>query len=228
MELRAFVFDIDGTICDFNGILSLEAAHSIRWLRRLGYEVLLASGRGPWDTYYLGVFLGCSRVAVCENGGLLMTSPTDMKLYGDKTLPLEAYEVLSTHFDVRVKPVSARLTEVVLLRTFDPIEGQVILNKMHIPVTINDSKFALHLTKTGISKAFGLSEALKFLGIEPSQAAVIGDSETDVPMFDICGYSAAVANAPHEVKSKANYACKEEIGAGTAEAVSHIMKKLGK
>ena len=228
MDLKAFVFDIDGTICDYNGLLSLEAVHSIRWLKKLGYHVLLASGRGPWDTYYLGVFLGCSKVAVCENGGILMTSPSDMKIFGDKTRCLEAYDLLCKHFDVRVKPVSARLTEVILLRTFDVNEGQRILDDAQIPVTIGDSKFALHLTKKGINKSVGLLEALSFLGVKPSQTAVIGDSETDLPMFEVCTYSAAVGNASQAVKSKASYVCREEIGNGSVEAVSHIMSKFGK
>lgn len=129
MAFKAFVLDIDGTICDYDGVLNLEAVHSIRWLR-VGYEVLLASGRGPWDTFYLEVFLGCTKVAVCENGGVLMTSPTDLKLYADKTASLEAYDLLCRSFeDVRIKSVSARLTEVVLQRTFDPIEGQNVLDK---------------------------------------------------------------------------------------------------
>ncbi len=226
MKLRALVFDIDGTICDYDGLLSLEAVHSIRWLRKRGFQVLLASGRGPWDTFYLGVFIGCSKVAVCENGGVLMTSPTDMKIYGDKTRSLEAYDLLCKHFDVKVKPVSARLTEVVLLRTFDAALGQKILDQNNIPVKVNDSRFALHLTKKGIDKSVSLLEALQFLGVDPKETAVVGDSETDIPMFDVCGYSAAVGNAPDLVKTKANYACKQEIGDGAAEAVSHIVDKL--
>lgn len=228
MKLKAFVFDIDGTICDYDGLLSLEAVHSIRWLRSTGYDAILSSGRGPWDTYYLGVFIGCSKVAICENGGIVMTSPSDMKIFGDKTMGLEAYDLLSKKFDVRVKPVSARLTEVVLLRTFEPSEGQKLLDEHNIPVTINDSKFALHLTKKGIDKSVGLREGLKFLGIKPEEVAVVGDSETDLPMFEMCGYSAAVGNAPDVVKEKADYVCKEEIGNGAVEATSHIVRELGR
>jgi phosphoglycolate phosphatase len=229
LDLRAFVFDIDGTICDYDGILNLEAAHSIRWLRKLGYEVALASGRGPWDTYYLGVFLGCSKLAVCENGGVLMTSPSDLKLYADKYESLVAYDLLCKIFpDVKVKPVSARLTEVVLLRTFAAVEGQKLLDEMNIPVQINDSGFALHLTKKGINKGKTLREGLQTLGLSLSQTAVIGDSDTDIPMFEGCGYSAVVANGSPEAKSKANYVCKQEIGDGASEAVAHILENFGR
>jgi phosphoglycolate phosphatase len=227
LNIRAFVFDIDGTICDFDGLLNLEAVHSMRWLKKLGYTVFLASGRGPWDTYYLGVFIGCTPIAVCENGGVLMTSPSELKIYGDKYLSLQAYDALCKHFpDVRVKPVSARLTEVVLLRTFDVAEGQRVLDENNIPISIYDSKFALHLTKKGLDKSVTLVEAFKKLGIDPKQAVAIGDSETDVPMFQLCGYSAAVGNAPDAVKSKATYACKQEIGDGAAEAVQHFMDQI--
>ncbi|HZW58614.1 MAG TPA: phosphoglycolate phosphatase [Nitrososphaerales archaeon] len=227
MAFKAFVLDIDGTIVDYDGILNLEAVNSIRWLRKLGYEVLLASGRGPWDTYYLGVFIGCTKVAVCENGGVLMTSPSDLKLYTDKTKSLEAYDCLCKNIqDVKVKPVSARLTEVVLLRTFDGREGQKVLDDAAIPVTIHDSKFALHLTRKGIEKSLALGEALRYLGVLPEETIVIGDSETDVPMFRMCGYSLAVSNAPEDVKSEAKHVCTQEIGNGTVEAIAYCAKSL--
>jgi phosphoglycolate phosphatase len=227
MKISCFVFDIDGTICDYEGLLNLEAAHSIRWLRQLGYPVILASGRGPWDTFYLGVFLGCNPVAVCENGGVLMASPSDIKIFGDKGVSLEAYDALCKKMpDVKIKPVSARLTEVVLLRTFEASSGQKILDEEHIKVTVNDSKFALHLTKSGINKGLTLMKALETIGVDPKQVAVVGDSDTDIPMFGVCGYSAAVGNAPDNVKSKASYTCKEEIGDGVVEAISHIVKDV--
>ncbi|MHB8565943.1 MAG: phosphoglycolate phosphatase [Nitrososphaerales archaeon] len=226
MGYKAFVLDIDGTICDYEGVLNLEAAHYIRWLRSLGYEVLLASGRGPWDTFYLGVFLGCTKVAVCENGGVLMTSPSDLKIYSDKTKSLEAYDLLCKNFEVKIKPVSARLTEVVLLRTFDLHKGQEALDEGNVPVIINDSKFAYHLTKKGIDKSLSLSEALKFLGIDPKETVAIGDSETDIPMFELCGYSVAVSNASDYVKSKAKHVTEQEIGDGAVEAIEFCAENL--
>lgn len=52
---------------------------------------------------------------------------------------------------------------------------------------------------------------------------MIGDSETDVSMFQLCGHSAAVRNASDEVKSKAEYVCSEEIGDGVVEAIEHFI-----
>lgn len=226
LAYKAFVLDIDGTICDYDGLLNTEAVHSIRWLRSLGYEVILSSGRGPWDTFYLGVFIGCTKVAVCENGGVLMTGPSDLKIYSDKTPSLTAFDLLSKNFEVKIKPVSARLTEVVLLRTFDLEKGQALIDQARIPVTINDSRFAFHLTKKGINKALALVEGLRFLDVRPEEAIVIGDSETDVPMFESCGYSIAVANASDDIKSKVKYVASQPMGDGVVEAIEYCQEKL--
>lgn len=98
--------------------------------------------------------------------------------------------------------------------------------KTEIPVTIHDSKFALHLTRKGIDKSIALSEGLRYLGLEPKEVIVIGDSDTDVPMFQLCDYSIAVANASDDVKSKAKYVCKQDIGDGVVEAIEHCSKNL--
>ena len=88
------------------------------------------------------------------------------------------------------------------------------------------SKYAYHLNKTGVTKASGLSIALKYINVSPSDTVAIGDSETDIPMFELCGYSVAVANSPQEVKDKANYVAENGLGRGLIEAVQHLAEKF--
>ncbi len=155
-----------------------------------------------------------------------MTSPSDFKIFSDKSKSLEAYDLLSKNFpDVKVKPVSARLTEVVLLRTFDRLAGQKFLDQASLPIDILDSKFAYHLTRRGVTKGASLRIVLEQLQIPAQETVVIGDSETDVSMFQLCGLSAAVGNATDEVKSKATYVCKEEMGLGAVEAIEYFMRE---
>jgi hypothetical protein len=57
-----------------------------------------------------------------------MTSPSDIKLYSDTSKSLQVYDVLSRNFDdVKLKPVSARLAEVVFLRTMTQIKRNTYL-----------------------------------------------------------------------------------------------------
>jgi phosphoglycolate phosphatase (TIGR01487 family) len=228
-SIAIFVVDVDGTLCDYEGVLSMEAAHSLQWLRKLGYEVVLASGRGVWDTYYLAHFLGLTKIVICENGGVVASSPLDITLLSDNSESLRAYELLSKRIEnVKTKIVSPRFTEVVLLRNFDLEEGNKVLREEGVGAYINDSKFAYHIDRLGVDKATGLSYALKVLNLSAEQVVVIGDSKTDVPLFKQSGYSIALGNADEDVRKAASWSSRATVGEGVVEAVEHVASKFFK
>ena len=51
------------------------------------------------------------------------------------------------------------------------------------------------IAPAGMDKAAGVTRALAEVGVNPALAIAFGDSPADVPMFQLCGYSVAVANA---------------------------------
>lgn len=224
MKPRALAVDVDGTITENGGTLNLDAVSALRWMEKLGVKVVLASGRGAWEMYALAVYAGTTRVIVGENGGVVAVSPVDVAMLSDKAASLEAYEVLSRELgDLQIRPVIPRFTEVILERTFDLEKAREILRRHDLPVTINDSKYAYHLTKLGVDKATGLRAALSYLNIPPTDTVAIGDSETDIPMFELCGYSIALANAPQSSKNRANYVSEFGMGRGLVDAVQHVV-----
>jgi len=121
-----------------------------------------------------------------------------------------------------MKPVFTRMTEVVLERTFDTTIAAQMLKESNLPVIISDSKFAYHLNHESINKSVGFNVALELLGIEPKESIAIGDSETDVPLFNVCGYSIAMGNAGDDVKASAKHSVKNNDGNGLVEALDHI------
>jgi phosphoglycolate phosphatase len=123
---------------------------------------------------------------------------------------------------VQEKPVFPRMTEVVMLRTFDIAEGQKILDEHGLPLYLNDSKYAFHINEKGVDKALGLKEALKVLKAEPEEVVSIGDSETDVPMFQVCAHSVALGHADDQVKAMASHVVSGREGAGLIEAIDHV------
>lgn len=177
--------------------------------------------------YALAIYAGTTKVVVTENGGAVAVSPVDIALLSDKSLSIEAYEILSKEIsELKLRPVLPRLTEVILERNFDVEKGRKILEKHGLPVYLNDSKYAYHLTKKGINKATGLKVALRYLNIDPSETIAIGDSETDLPMFDLCAYGIALANAPQSVRDKADHVVEQGTGTGAVAAVQHIAEKF--
>jgi phosphoglycolate phosphatase len=222
--LKVFAVDIDGTLTENGGgMVHLAALAKLRYLEKMGYNVIYVTGRSSIEAYVLAVFGGTTRIAVGENGGVITIAPQDHRLLASKEKCMQGYEVLKKNLHgVKIKPVFPRLTEVVLLRTFDLKEGQKILDEYHLPLYLSDSKYAFHINEKGINKAYGLKEALTVLKVEPNQVVAIGDSETDVPMYGICGCSIALDHADESVKAQADHVVAGREGAGLVEAIDFV------
>jgi len=222
--LKVFAVDIDGTLTENGGgMVHLAALAKLRYLENMGYNVIYVTGRSSIEAYVLAVFGGTTRIAIGENGGAITIAPQKHRLLACKEKCIEGYEVLKKNLDgVEIKPVFPRMTEVVLLRTFDLKEGQKILDEYSLPLYLSDSKYAFHINEKGINKAYGLKEALPVLKVEPNQVVAIGDSETDVSMYDICGCSIALDHADEAVKAQADHVVAGREGAGLVEAIDFV------
>lgn len=224
MVLKALAVDIDGTLTENgNGMVHLGSLAMLRAIEREGCRVIYVTGRASIEAYVLSVFGGTTRIAVGENGGVVTSSPHDHMLLADRSYSEKAYEFLKSKIDnVMIKPVFPRMTEVVLERTFDTDLASKMLKESNLPVVIVDSKYAYHLNHESINKSVGFKVALEILGIKPEESIAIGDSETDVPLFNLCGYSIALGNASDEVKTSAKHSVKNNDGNGLVEALDHI------
>ncbi|HXG07555.1 MAG TPA: phosphoglycolate phosphatase [Nitrososphaera sp.] len=224
MGIKVFAIDIDGTLTENGGgMIHLGALAKLRYLEKMGYNVIYVTGRSSIEAFVLAVFGGTTRIAVGENGGAITVAPQEHKLLASKDRCMEGYEVLKKNIDgIQIKPVFPRMTEVVMLRTFDLKEGQKILDEHGLPIYLSDSKYAIHINEKGVDKAAGLKEALKMLKVDPEDAVAIGDSETDVPMYGICGYSIALGHAEESVKKRASYVVAGKAGEGLEEAIDHV------
>ncbi|MGI0037679.1 MAG: phosphoglycolate phosphatase [Nitrososphaera sp.] len=223
-KFKVFAVDIDGTLTENGGgVINLAGLSKLRHLEKLGYNVVYVTGRSSIEAYVLAVFGGTTRVAVGENGGAITLAPQEHKLLANKDKCVEGYDVLRKNLDgVQIKPVFPRMTEVVLMRTFDLKQGQKILDENHLDLYLSDSKYAYHINEKGVDKAAGLKEALKILKAEPEETIAIGDSETDIPMYDVCGCSIALGHAEGNVKERATHVVGGKEGVGLVEAIDLV------
>jgi len=226
-KIKCFAIDIDGTIADDNGRIDFEAAESLRILCDLGYKVIFVSGRTGWEVYTLAAYLGTTRMGVGENGGVIVKSPIDFILLGNNSNALMAYDILSKKIEnVELKPTMPRMTEVVLKRTFDLSLGKKIVSESGLPVKIVDSTFAYHVDNKDVNKSVGLKVALKHLQIDPSEVIAVGDSDTDVSMFEYVGTSISVGNATEAAVKSSTYHVKNLVGKGLVEAIHLSYRKV--
>ena len=223
-RIKVFAIDIDGTITENGGgMVHLPAIESLRYLERLGYKIIYVSGRSSVEAYILALFSGTTKIAVGENGGAVTLSPQEHILLADKEKCLKGYEILKQNIEgAKIKPAFPRLTEIILLRTFDIAEGQKILNEHNLDLHLSDSRYAFHINERGVDKARGLKKVLDILNVTPAETVAIGDSQTDIPLFDLCGYSIALNHAEENVKARARHVVSGKEGEGLIDAVEYI------
>ena len=118
------------------------------------------------------------------------------------------------------------MTEVVLERTFDINKAQKLLDDEGLDVGLFDSGYAFHINSRGIDKGTGFLEALKMLQCDVKDAIAIGDSETDVPLFNLIPNNIAVNNSINDLKKVARIVTTKESGEGVLEGLDMISSEL--
>ena len=96
----------------------------------------------------------------------------------------------------------------------------------NINVDLTDSKYSYHITEKGINKAKGFNYITNKYNINLDDCIAIGDSNTDIPLFDICGYSITMNHAESNVKEKVDFITKNNRAKGAIEAFKHVADKF--
>lgn len=226
-SIKLFAIDIDGTITiNGEGMVNLEILSKLRYLIKLGYKIVYVTGRSSVEAFILSVFGGTTKVSVGENGGVITKSPTNHILLADKEKCMKGYHLLANEFDdVEIKQVFPRMTEVVLTRTFDIDKGNSILKDNNMDLVLVDSNYAYHINEKKINKAYGLGYVLNMLNINPSEVVAIGDSETDIPMFELCENSVSFESSNFKVKKMAKYIVDGKNAEGLINALDLTIRK---
>jgi hydroxymethylpyrimidine pyrophosphatase-like HAD family hydrolase len=90
-----------------------------------------------------------------------------------------------------------------------------------------NSGVAYHILDSDVDKGRGLKEICKIGGVDLDMVVAVGDNHNDIQMLEAAGYGIAVANAPDELKNKADFVCSKQFGKGFVEAVTHAFSVCG-
>jgi len=70
----------------------------------------------------------------------------------------------------------------------------------------------------GVTKASGIAAVLAYLGMDADDAVGIGDSWNDIEMFQLCGVSVAMGNAPSALQAFADFTTTPVLFGGVRDA----------
>ena len=221
--IRALAVDIDGTLSDQNRVLCPAALQA---LRSLEVPVVLSTGNSHCFTRTVCVLLGTPRIFIAENGGVLSYSDDEIEVLADLKVCEDAFQKLAAEFPLqRYSSSRYRFTDIALKRNFDVKAASRRAQELGLPVHIVDTTFAVHIKDKRVDKGTGLRRIAERMQIEPSEFAAIGDSNSDLPMYQLAGFRASVGNASPELKQISDYIAKAKYGNGFAEIINHMKEK---
>lgn len=81
----------------------------------------------------------------------------------------------------------------------------------------------MEINPAGVSKGTGIAFLCGLLGIRQSEVLSVGDYYNDVEMFKVSGFSAAMEDAPNEVKAASTAVVSSSMECGLAEALEKFV-----
>jgi phosphoglycolate phosphatase (TIGR01487 family) len=219
--IRALAVDIDGTLTDQDRVVCSSALQA---LQRLRVPVILTTGNTHCFTRTATVMLGTPRTFIAENGGVIAYQD-EVEILASREICERAYQGLSRVIPLKRHDSRYRFTDIALHRDFDMEAASRYIEEKGLPVEIIDTVFAAHLKEKGVDKGTGLVRIAERMGLGLEEFAAIGDSSSDIPMFQLAGFSACVGNSPAGLKAVSDYVAAAEYGDGFAEIVDYMFRE---
>jgi HAD superfamily hydrolase (TIGR01484 family) len=218
MRYLAFATDFDETLAH-NGLVNETTVDAVRRLRDTGRKVLLVTGRELEDLFRLLRHRELFDLIVAENGAVMFSTSSSQCVRLGESPPVALVDDLRRagveHLSVGhsiIATIEAHKHVVLEAIQRHGLEWHMIFNKGSVMVL-----------PSNVNKATGLRRALKDLRIEPGSTIGIGDAENDHAFLEICGFSAAVANALPALKERADIVTQAAAGAGVTELIQRVI-----
>jgi hydroxymethylpyrimidine pyrophosphatase-like HAD family hydrolase len=214
VAFAALACDYDGTLAIHDRIPAVTVAALVR-ARERGIRLVLVTGRTLFELTRVCASLELFDAVVAENGGVLYF-PRDRAVREEGPPPPPR---LLEELDRRSVPYTAGHVLVATLHRFrDAVLDAIRAAEVTVNVVAN--RAALMLLPPLISKGTGVATALLALGVPARDVLAIGDAENDLPMFDVCGWSACPDDALAEVVRRVDWILPGAAGEGVGSVIA--------
>ena len=237
-QIRLVMTDVDGTLVSSGDSVSPAVAGAISNLQEQGISVGFVSGRTLPRLVSMALYLGIGGPIIAENGGVARLSADGefVDLGYSRQPAFEALEKLKRLFPdaISEREDNKDRTVDVVIRSQGVTPEEL---RRHLGGTqLLDSGYILHLMQEGISKGNTLLKLLEKIedgSLSPREVMVIGDSLTDISLFELFPYSVLIINPrlPVEqrelMQERAQYVSSLPFDEGFVEVASHIVRTRG-
>ena len=213
LTFRALACDYDGTMATHDH-LAPGVVDALEQARAAGLRLVLVTGRTFFELSRVCERLDLFDGVVAENGGVLYF-PGDGALRAEGPPPPAR---LLAALDRRDVPFSVGHVIIAALERDRPAVLEA-MRETDVLLPLVANRAALMLVPAHISKASGLRTVLTALDISPRDVLAIGDAENDLPLFDLCGWSACPSDAVDEVRKRVDWVLEGANGDAVSRAI---------
>ncbi len=214
--------DLDGTLTESRRTyrIYLGAVEALRGLQSIGVRVSIVSSNALPVVIGLHRYLDLNGPAIAETGALVysedlgiveLPSRSAREAYSDalskfRGLVADSWQNRFRLYDFALRVVDRSNGDQVYKLVKDYVEGR------YDWVRVGYSKYAIHLTPRDVDKGRAVKFVLDKLGLDPSEAAAVGDSSMDADLLRAVELGVATGDADEELKAVAKLVVNEPAG----------------
>jgi hydroxymethylpyrimidine pyrophosphatase-like HAD family hydrolase len=206
--------DFDGTLKEKGKPVSKVVLDCLHMLKKKGIGLILVTGRCLKELSSL-IDTSLFDAIVIENGAIVISDGNVVRL------------APANWSDVRKELVAKYGTgceEVIISLPRETVVDIQGIQKDAVSIEYNKDR--VMIMPKGVSKASGLSSALKIRGWEGRKLICIGDGENDLSMLLKADYKIALKNSVEQLKSIADFVAEEEYGEGFVKALHYFFDEV--
>ena len=217
MTFEALATDYDGTLAH-DGIVDEPTLAALRRARAAGLRLIMVTGRELESLFDTFAHTALFDMVVAENGAVVYVPATQQVNVLASAPPAALVQRL------RESKVPISFGHCIVATT-QPYEHQLLaaIRDLELEWHVIFNKSSVMALPADVTKASGLSPALKILGVSCQRTIGIGDAENDQAFLRACGVAVAVANALQSVKDGAHIVTEGARGTGVTELIDQVI-----
>jgi len=217
MLIKALACDLGGTLAVGDRISS-KVRETLQRVRQAGVRLILVTGRTFFEVTRVCDCLELFDAVVAENGAVVYYPASAMIRDHELAVPAR----LSAELDQRgIQYQTGRV--IIGAARGDEVAVREALAGARVTRDVIHDRGGLMLVPAGVSKGSGVQQVLRTLGLSPHDVLAIGDGESDLPLFDACGFSACPGDSIGSVRERVDWVLPgghgDDVASGIAELV---------